>query len=366
MCRTTRWTKVVLAGLLLAIVMAAGAGAATLNTIKAVSASDNASVAAMPTSDTGDAVTLYLAPRSRPAALTAEMLSATPPVTAALAIYQAPLRPDDPSAEADTPEHLASFAYPQVHGLAGSDSDERGIPFSSTAVLSMGPGGFGRVMIGRTPSPITDCVYSAETALSYVRPHVNVQMMLAMEVPGTPPAEDFEGAGMAPHAYFTVDHTTRVDSADLGTATDNFGGRSPPIAADEPHTGLAAGLDLGLLPTFLSQMGLNVSIVASRGGQTGNLVVAVVGTAELPVDTAPHERPYHHPTGLGTEQLAMASPEQVYPFGGISSARGVPGTTSNQKPWIPITPGVPEPGTLGLLALAAAAVLRRRRRFRNS
>jgi hypothetical protein len=363
----TFWTKVLSAGLVFAVVMAAGAGAATLNTFKPADLCDNVNVARMPTSDARDAVTLYLGPRCQPAVLTAELLAAGPPATATLAVYEAPRPPDEAPAEAQPPARLASFAYPEVLGLAGSESDERAIPFSSTAVLSMGPGGFGRVMTGRSPGAIADWVYAAETAMSYVRPHVNMQMMLALEMPGTPPAEDFEGPGMAPHAYFAVDHITRVDSADLGVSTEGFGGRSARTPVDEPHTGMAVGLDLGLLPTFLSQMGVNVSVVASRGRQTGSVTLALVGTAELPVDWAPHERPYHHPTGFSAEQLAQEAARQgEYPFGGISRPRGIPGAGPSQKPLTPITPQVPEPATLGLAGLGAAALLQLRRRLKDS
>jgi hypothetical protein len=325
------------------------------------------------TTDVCDEMTLYLAPHARRAPLAIDVLLADPPpARASVTTYDAPLS----TAAVHTPvpavilggdpvppDKLAYFAYPEVTGLAGSESDERAVPLGSTAFLTMGPGGFGRVMTGRSPGGMANWTQAAETAMSYVRPHVNVQMMFAMEMPLAGGTDGFEGPGMEPHAYLTVDHVTRVDSADLGKSTERFGLRTRPTPVDEPHTALAAGLDLGLLPTFLSQMGLNVSVVASRGTSTGNLTVAVVGTSELPVDWAPRERPWQHPTAVGAQPLlAEAGRPMAWAEGGVSGG-GAPGSPSSPHP--PPTPQAPEPATLTLLGLAATALLARRRLSRS-
>jgi hypothetical protein len=360
---TTRFcAKLLLAGALLFVPMAADLAAAPCAQLFAPAVSQN--VAPTPTTDVRDAMATYLAPHSRPSPRVVEFLLADPPAKVSVAAYNAPPQPASAGADPMPPAQLAYFAYPEVTGLAGAESDERAIPFGSTAFLSMGPGGFGRVMTGRCPGVMSNWTQATETAMSYVRPHVNVQMMLAFEVPLSSASDGFEGPGMEPHAYLAVDHIARVDSAEIGTATDAFGFKPRATPVEEGHTALAAGLDLGLLPTFLSQMGLNVSVVASRGTTTGNLTVALVGTTELPVDWAPHERPWQHPTAVGVEPLqAQEGRPYPTPSGSVSGSRGDTPSSAPPKPFIPITPTVPEPMTLTLLGLAATALLAHRRRL---
>jgi hypothetical protein len=265
----------------------------------------------------------------------------------------------------EPPARLASFAYPDAGALAMPGADGRAVPLADARNLAMGPTGYGGVMTGRPTAGMPNWTHANQTAISYVRPHVNVQMMFALELPGATQAGAFEGPGMEPHAYLAVDHQTKVDSADLGAYTEQFGGRPPTRSVDEPQTAVAAGLDLGLLPTYLSQMGMSISVVASRGEETGNLRIALVGTTELPVDWAPRERPYQHPVGLAVDPLWAASGlEPQYQTGGVS---GHPpgGGGGGGTGWTPITPVVPEPATLAMLATAAVmavARLRRRRR----
>ena len=127
------------------------------------------------------------------------------------------------------------------------------------------------------------------------------------------------------------------------------------------------GLDLGVLPTFLSQMGLSISVVAARGRETGNTTVALVGTTELPVDWAPRERPYNHPQGLTVDSLVGVGGGGEYGFGGAGGGggSGPPGTPPNSPtpptPVNPNPPPVPEPATLALLGGALAVALARRK-----
>ncbi len=259
-----------------------------------------------------------------------------------------------------------SFAAPAASGLSETDTDERAVPFGNTTLMGLGPGGFGRIMAGRPLGAIRDWSDAAETSISYVRPHVTVQMMLALEVPGTPRRAEFEGPGMESHTYLDVDHVRRVDSRDIGSGTSRFGLRAAPTPVDEPESAVAVGLDLGVLPTFLSQMGVSVSVVASRGHKTGDTRVALVGTTELPVDWAPRERPINHPRGLPVDPL-VGSPGQPYPTdSGNISGGGYPGgggggSKPPPTPIHPEPPPVPEPTTLALLGGAVAALLARRK-----
>jgi hypothetical protein len=175
---------------------------------------------------------------------------------------------------------------------------------------------------------------------------------------------------MTSHAVLDIDHRSRVDSAQIGQRSNQFGGRQVAAPVDEPQTAVAVGLDIGVLPTFLAQMGVSVSVVVSRGQQTGDSRVALVGATELPIDWSPREHPDQNPHGVAqqpTEDGAGYGPV-FYGGGGLGSgsdsvpSQGTPLTTgSNPTPIVP-NPPVPEPATLTLLAVAAAGVLAARRR----
>jgi hypothetical protein len=245
-----------------------------------------------------------------------------------------------------------------VTGLAGSGTDERAVPLGSLNLLGLGPGGFTRIMTGRPWTAMGNWTDAGETAISYIRPHVNVEMMLTLEMPGGNRPADFEGPGFEPHAYLDIDHQTRVDSADIGASTPQFGGRptSPPV--DEQQTAVSVGLDLGLLPTFLAQMGISLSVVVSHGQDTGDTRVALVGTTELPVDWIPRERPIQHPVGMPVTPIYGEGNVALTYASGFSSS--TPPTTPGTPPPTPIVPEVPEPATLALMLGGVAVALARR------
>jgi len=262
------------------------------------------------------------------------------------------------------PTRPASLEYPEATGLADLGSGGRDVPLGDARYFNSGPGGYGTVLSGRPPGGLENWSHVTRTAISYIRPNVNVQMMLALDLPGGTLGGKFEGPGVTPKALLAIDRNTKVHSADIGATTARFGRLARPDPVEEPQTAVAAGLDLGLLPTFLSQMGMGLSVVVSRGEQTGNLRLALVGTTELPVDWTPIERPYLHPAGAGRTEIVTTSP-WLYPSGGPGEGRE-PGEENggggNGKTPITPNPPVPEPATLLVLAGGAAAVLAWRRR----
>ena len=333
------------------------------------------SLRATPTTDLRDSANLYLGDSAQGSVHPQDLGKLTPdlsviaPEPVALAgrtansplILHAPLAPQGSAPAAVSwlpPVQLASFVYPEVTGLAGSGTDEQAVPLGSLNLLGLGPGGFTRIMTGRPWTAMGNWTDAGETAISYIRPHVNVEMMLTLEMPGGNRPADFEGPGFEPHAYLDIDHQTRVDSADIGASTPQFGGRptSPPV--DEQQTAVSVGLDLGLLPTFLAQMGISLSVVVSHGQDTGDTRVALVGTTELPVDWIPRERPIQHPVGMPVTPIYGEGNVALTYASGFSSS--TPPTTPGTPPPTPIVPEVPEPATLALMLGGVAVALARR------
>jgi len=263
---------------------------------------------------------------------------------------------------------IGPFSFPNANGLVASDSDERAVPWGSTSMMGLNPGGFGRVMSGRPLGKMDSWSSAAETSISYIRPHINAQMVVALEFPGNHHSTDFEGLGIQPRAYLDIEHFSRIDAADIGSNSDRFGRRQAPPPTNESETAVAVGLDLGILPTFLSQMGLSVSLVVTHGNETGGTRVALVGTTELPVDWRPHEKPIQHPTGFAANPIESYSSVPA----GYTAGSGVPGSSvpgeavpgggggGGSTPIAPAPP-VPEPATLALLGSALVAVLTGRR-----
>ena len=224
------------------------------------------------------------------------------------------------------------FDLPDISGLSTVAKDERAVPLGNTTLLSMGPGGFGRIMTGRPTGTISNWSDTGETSISYVRPHVSVEMMLALEMPGAGHASDFEGPGMTLHAVLDIDHRSKVDSTQIGQRTNQFGGRPAPTPVDEPQTAVAVGLDMGILPTFLAQMGVSLSVVVSRGQETGDSRVALVGVTELPVDWTPREHPEQHPTGVAQPPLGMGGVSALTPRAAAAAAAGRPAPRRGPRP----------------------------------
>jgi hypothetical protein len=343
------------------------------------------SLGATPTGETQDLTSLYLGDPAQGSArpgdfgkLRPDLSVIAPPPSAQMGrmdgpplVLQAPLAPPSasvpasasPAASWQPPVQLASFVYPEVTGLAGPGTDERAVPLGSLNILSLGPGVSTRIMTGRTLSAMGNWTDAGETAVSYIRPHVNVEMMLSLEMPGGNRPAEFEGPGFEPHAYLDIDHQARVNSADIGASTYQFGGRptSPPV--DEPQTAVSVGLDLGLLPTFLAQMGMSLSVVVSHGQDTGDTRVAFVSTTELPVDWIPREQPVQHPAGLAVYPLEGFG--NLPPLYNSSIGSSQPPVPPGTPPMTPIFPVVPEPATLVLLACGAATILARRKARRG-
>ncbi len=278
----------------------------------------------------------------------------------------------------------AGFVYPEVTGLETPGPGKVAVPPSGMAGFAMGPTGMSTVLVGE-PEGADGWASAGTTALSYVRPHVNVQMTLSLGMPGSPAGDGFEGGGLDSSARLAVGHRTRVHSSQVGSRTSQFGNLPPPTPPQEPETAVATGLDLGILPTFLSQMGLNVSVVVSRGAETGDLNLSLVGTSGVPTDWAPGQPPTDNPVGVPVNPLAQG-PGPAFNFSSSSVSGGGLGAgffgafgpfgpqpfpifpEPGPTPITPEGPGgegeepvIPEPATLLLVAGGAVGVLLGRR-----
>jgi PEP-CTERM motif len=254
-----------------------------------------------------------------------------------------------------------------VQALADVSDDEMGNPLVDFSYLSMVPSGYAFVRSGKPGGDSLQWPHVTETALSYVRPHRNLQLVVS-----------FEGAEQRPgslksqlvdtQAQLVDNLKVEVDTRHMVEASSAYGVLDPSaVEQKKVHSGqmIAFGIDLGLIPAVLGDVGLSTTITIGHSDNPGPFVTVATNielpnerTQELTVDNEFQVvRDFWSQSSIGSYASSGGFADDDNGGGG-----GGGGTTP-----IPIIPEpvVPEPSTLVLLAIGSGIIAARRRRNRR-
>lgn len=251
-----------------------------------------------------------------------------------------------------------------VQTLADVSDDEAGNPLVDFSYLSMVPNGYAFVRSGKPGGDSLQWPHVTETALSYVRPHRNLQLVAS-----------FEGARERPGALTSelvdtevqlIDNLkVEVDSRRMTKASSAYGSLDPSaIERKKVHSGqmIAFGIDLGLVPAVLGDVGLSTTISLGYSDNPGPFVT-VATNIELPNERT-QELTVDNEFQVVRDLLSAPSTTGSFASGGgfASDDNGGEGGGGGTTP-IPIIPEpvVPEPSTLLLLAVGSGILAARRR-----
>jgi len=245
-----------------------------------------------------------------------------------------------------------------------------GRPTDDFSYLGLGPKAFAIMRSGRPSGGLEQWSHASETSLSYVQPRRHLEFVARFF--GENKEERGDSLSKAPigSQEQLVDNLhVDVDSADLSLRSQEYG-RIAKAEHKEPPSGrmLAIGLDLGLLPAVVGNLGLNSELIIGRSSNPG-FYLGLATNVEFPAERGSSQgepgqavrTPYDigGGGGFGGGGLSVSSGGG----GGGGSPPGGGGGTSGgggTPPYIPLTP-TPEPGTLVLVAFGSAWLVGRRR-----
>jgi len=254
---------------------------------------------------------------------------------------------------------------PLPESLSDITTNKSGNPLEDFSNLAVMPTAFMVERSGRPPAGVARWQQTTQTALSYVRPHRNLQLIVNMHAAGG--ADDqLSGQLVETEVQLVDDLSVQADSRNVGvTASASYGWREAARSSDKTTPGrmLAFGLDLGLLPAVLGDVGMSVTVAVGETSNPGPFI-SVATNLELPSERPREElleSLYQPVTDVMSSNPAWSQIGFNSGFAGDSS--DVPFTPEFPEEPIPIIPqAVPEPATMLLLAAGLALVAGRVRR----
>lgn len=249
-----------------------------------------------------------------------------------------------------------------------------GRPSDDFSYLGLGPKTFTVLRSGRPSGGLEQWSHATETSLSYVQPRRHLEFVVKFF--GESNAERTDSLSDSPlrsQVQLIDDLHVDVDSSNMRARSSTYGQIETTGASKEPPAGrmLAVGLDLGLLPAVVGNLGLNSALLIGRSSNPG-LYVGLAMNVEFPSDRGTQGAPdvaYRPPYDVGSG--GAEGPGLNFGGGGLGTGNvsGATGAATNNGAnggEIPISltptgPEVPEPGTLLLVAAGGAWLAARRR-----
>lgn len=281
-----------------------------------------------------------------------------------------PVSETDPLAPApDGPLEAMVSQARHSESLAGAGDDEIGNPLVDFSQLSMAPTGFVVVRSGLPTGSAMAWPHTVDTALSYVRPHRNLQIVMNFHG-GDGRSDTLSGNAVASDAQLVENMNVEVDTRSLSTRSASFGEMTPANEQSKPHAGrvVTLGFDLGLLPAVLADVGMCATVTVGESTNPG-MFVSVATNVEVPSDQPDGT---FEPAG---EQAFTDIISGGIAAGGVSFAGGFAsdGTLpievieEDDPDPIPIIPDdpIPEPAALVVISTGLALLAARRRKARG-
>lgn len=262
-------------------------------------------------------------------------------------------------------EVLASlFRTPKpIEALADVSDDEMGNPLVDFSYLSMGPRVFTMIRSGRPGGDALQWSHVSDSALSYVRPHRNLGFVMNIHGPEAG-SEGLSGNLVDTEAQFIDNLSVDIDSRSMTQASSAFGemsARDKKRGKVHPGRVVSFGIDLGLLPAVLADVGISTTVTVGRSENPG-MFVSVATNIEVPnerTDELTVDSQYQARTDILISGWAHTAGHHTGGVSGDDNGGGGGGGGGGER--IPITP-VPEPSTMVLLTIGAAVIAARRRR----
>jgi len=284
-------------------------------------------------------------------------------------VYSAP--------EVELPK-LQANAKTDVWEMADIGGDESGNPLADFSYLSLGPSAFALLRSGRPTGGAIKWSHSTETALSYVRPHRNVQVAIQIDSEGGR-ADAISEPMVGTSTEFVDNLRVELDSKEMLPYSAAFGRMAETPGRRKTVAGrvVALGIDMGLLPAVLAECGISATVVVGVSENPGPFL-SLVTNVEVPDERQQQdftESFYRQPIildispssrhiGFGGSGLAT---EDTLPFeefgGGGNGGGGEPGRTEGRIQIIPEP--VPEPSMMMMLLGGGTALLAARRRKKS-